>query len=245
MKTFISKTTLLVTSLLLASAALNAAEVTISGAGSVARLLTSKKADIETKSGQTLTIKSKNTLIGIKDLIGGDANLAIISGPDKAVYKYAGLADDMAASLKATVFHQDKLAFIVNPANPVSSLTKEQLISIFTGKTTNWKDVGGTDLAIRVLVVEKSNGFRLSADAALWGDDPLSGAQVSNKSSDVIPAVSHSPETISCIASTDVAPSVKVIGSPEIAIDMSFVSKGEPTAEEKAVIDAARSIFMK
>ena len=38
--------------------------------------------------------------------------------------------------------------FIVNENNPVQSLTRQQLKDIYAGKITNWKDVGGDDLAI-------------------------------------------------------------------------------------------------
>jgi len=47
---------------------------------------------------------------------------------------------------------------IVNPANKVSQLTREQLEAIFTGKTTNWKEVGGDDLEIVIYSRESSSG---------------------------------------------------------------------------------------
>lgn len=50
----------------------------------------------------------------------------------------------------------DALAVIVNPANPVNQLTVDQLADIFTGRITNWKDVGGNDQSI-VLVSRESN----------------------------------------------------------------------------------------
>ena len=43
---------------------------------------------------------------------------------------------------------RDALVFIVNEENPVKSLTRQQLKDIYAGKITNWKDVGGDDLAI-------------------------------------------------------------------------------------------------
>ena len=45
----------------------------------------------------------------------------------------------------------DGIAVIVNPNNPVSDLTKEQIADIFTGKITNWKDLGGADKTIYVV----------------------------------------------------------------------------------------------
>ena len=50
----------------------------------------------------------------------------------------------------------DAVAVIVNKSNPVSELTIEQLSDIFSGRITNWKDVGGTDAGI-VLVSRESN----------------------------------------------------------------------------------------
>jgi phosphate transport system substrate-binding protein len=50
----------------------------------------------------------------------------------------------------------DALAVIVNPDNPVDQLTIQQLSDIFTGRITNWRDVGGRDADI-VLVSRESN----------------------------------------------------------------------------------------
>ena len=50
----------------------------------------------------------------------------------------------------------DALAVIVNPENPVNQLTIDQIADIFTGRITNWKDVGGNDLDI-VLVSRETN----------------------------------------------------------------------------------------
>ena len=52
----------------------------------------------------------------------------------------------------------DGLAVVVNPANPISQLTLEQLADIFTGKIMNWKEVGGEDLKIVVLSREVNSG---------------------------------------------------------------------------------------
>lgn len=52
----------------------------------------------------------------------------------------------------------DGLAVVVNPANPVTQLTMEQLRSIFIGETTNWKQVGGNDAKIVVLSRESNSG---------------------------------------------------------------------------------------
>ena len=52
------------------------------------------------------------------------------------------------AQLEQKPIGRDALVFIVNENNPVQSLTRQQLKDIYAGKITNWKDVGGDDLAI-------------------------------------------------------------------------------------------------
>jgi hypothetical protein len=45
------------------------------------------------------------------------------------------------------------LTLIMNPSNPVSELTMEQIRKIYTGEYTNWNQVGGPDMAIKVMTV--------------------------------------------------------------------------------------------
>lgn len=52
----------------------------------------------------------------------------------------------------------DALAIIVNPANPVSQLTIDQLANIYTGRITNWREVGGNDAPIVLLSRETNSG---------------------------------------------------------------------------------------
>lgn len=52
----------------------------------------------------------------------------------------------------------DALAVIVNPENPVNELTIPQLADIYTGRITNWKEVGGHDAAIVLLSRESNSG---------------------------------------------------------------------------------------
>jgi phosphate transport system substrate-binding protein len=52
----------------------------------------------------------------------------------------------------------DALAIIVNPSNPVSQLTIDQLADIYTGRITNWQEVGGHDAPIILLSRETNSG---------------------------------------------------------------------------------------
>ncbi len=53
---------------------------------------------------------------------------------------------------------RDGVAVIVHKDNPVRTLGDRQLIDIFTGKVTNWAQVGGRDASIQVLAGEASRG---------------------------------------------------------------------------------------
>ena len=62
--------------------------------------------------------------------------------------------------LWSTVITKDGLAIIVNPENPVDSLTIEQLRGIYTGAYNNWSQLGGRDARIHVIAREEGSGTR-------------------------------------------------------------------------------------
>lgn len=55
----------------------------------------------------------------------------------------------------------DAIAVVVNPSNPVSALTIDQLSNIFTGKITRWHEVGGEDRPIVLLSRESNSGTHI------------------------------------------------------------------------------------
>jgi len=58
---------------------------------------------------------------------------------------------------------------IVNAANPVNALTKEQVRQLFAGLITNWKQVGGEDLDVKVFVREANAATRSSFESYFFG----------------------------------------------------------------------------
>jgi phosphate transport system substrate-binding protein len=61
----------------------------------------------------------------------------------------------------------DGLSVIVNHANPLADISREQLYDIYKGKITNWKQLGGKDLPIAVVTREQSSGSRASFESLL------------------------------------------------------------------------------
>ena len=71
---------------------------------------------------------------------------------------------------------RDALVFIVNKDNPVESLTKEQLIGIYTGTITNWSEVGGADEEIMVFSRPETSGSQTMMRTLLLGDADMADA---------------------------------------------------------------------
>ena len=86
--------------------------------------------------------------------------------------KFAGLGLEASEVIVA----YDALAVVVNPSNPVDSLTREQLEAIFRGKITNWKEVGGEDRKIVVYSRETSSGtYEFFKESVLDNKNYMSG----------------------------------------------------------------------
>jgi phosphate transport system substrate-binding protein len=132
---------------LLIPALATAAGITYGGSSTIADTVLKGGAikAFEAKSGVQITIgDTSGTGKGLKELAAGRLDLAGAGRTLNAEEKKAGL-------LGVTVGY-DGLAVYVNKANPVKDLSKEQLKDILTGKVTSWKQVGGKDVKIAVLV---------------------------------------------------------------------------------------------
>ena len=91
---------------------------------------------------------------------------------------------------------------IANKEGPgtVTNLTRDQLISIFNGTTTNWKDVGGTDQEIVLINRAKGSGTRSQMGKFLFGGDDAkfaTGASEEDNSETVRQTVAQTPGAVS------------------------------------------------
>jgi phosphate transport system substrate-binding protein len=60
---------------------------------------------------------------------------------------------------------------VTNPANPIGSLTTEQVQQIYSGQVTNWNQVGGPDLSITVVSRSEGSGTRSVFEDRIFGDN--------------------------------------------------------------------------
>lgn len=120
--------------------------------------LTQKEAEIfgNKNKDSRITVTGGGSGIGFTALIDENTDIAMASRKIKLDERMA--LEKAGKDFKEVIIAHDALAVIVNPSNSVNQLTREQLEGIFTGKTNNWKDLGGEDLKIVVYSRESSSG---------------------------------------------------------------------------------------
>ncbi len=111
---------------------------------------------IEEHPSQEVIVTGGGTGVGIASLMENTTDMAMASRRIKFGERMRFAEEGLEA--KEVIVAYDALAVVVNPLNPVDSLTREQLEAIFRGKITNWKEVGGDDMKIVVYSRETSSG---------------------------------------------------------------------------------------
>lgn len=143
------------------------------------------------------------------------------------------------------------MAPVVNKDVNVKNLSKQQLIDIFTGKITNWNEVGGTDE--KISVINRASGSGTRATFEKWGLDGASTiqAQEQDSSGTVRQIVAQTPGAISYLAFSYLDSSIQALSLDDVeptaenVADNSWkiwsyehmYTKGEPDANVKAFLD--------
>jgi phosphate transport system substrate-binding protein len=83
-------------------------------------------------------------------------------------------ADELGVTLIETSIALDAFVFVVNPNNPVKSLTVKQVQDIYTGEITNWKQVGGSDEVIKPFVRPSNSGSQEVMETLVMKDLEIS-----------------------------------------------------------------------
>ncbi|MEN6379329.1 MAG: phosphate ABC transporter substrate-binding protein [Methanofastidiosum sp.] len=159
--------------------------------------------------------------------------------------------------MKVTVVAGDGIALIVNPSNTVSSLTLAQVKDIYSGKITNWSQVGGTSGGIVVVGRDAASGTReFFWEYVMGKGDFAKGMLEKNSNGAVKQTIVQTPGAIGYVGlgyidadvkalrikldnGTQVAASVSNVinGSYPISRSLYFLTKGEPKGLSKAFTD--------
>ncbi len=129
-----------------------------------------------------ISVRGGGSGVGVNSLIAKKCDIAMASRSikDSELQKAASNG----VQPKAYVIAMDGIAVVVNPSNPVRSLSKSQVKNIFTGKISNWKEVGGNDEKIIVVSRDSASGtFEAFGELALNKEKVRSDAlmQASNQ----------------------------------------------------------------
>jgi phosphate transport system substrate-binding protein len=198
--------------------------------------------------GVKVVIQGGGTAVGIKAANDGTVDIGAASRE---------LTKDDPALVKAIIC-KDGIGIIVNPANKVSDLTKAQIIDIFSGKITNWNQVGGDNKDIHVAAREEGSGTRTAFQDLVMGKDAsgnpvsiLKSAILQNSSGAILQVVKSDAQSISFDSFGYLDPSVKAlsIGGAAASVDnarngtypivrpLYFLTKTQPAGIIKAFLD--------
>jgi phosphate transport system substrate-binding protein len=199
---------------------------------------------------------------GIAALIGGTTDIAQASRNMEP--KEIEQARKNGVDPKEIHVANDGITLVVNPANPVNKLTRQQLSDIYTGKIKNWKEVGGDDLKIVALSRERNSGTHVFflEHVVKMGDSKNKNEFAPSilmmpSSQAIIEEVNSNPSAIGYVGlgyltakekalavanakgSAYVVPSVKTVLSKQYPISRSllFYTNGEPSGEVKSFVD--------
>ena len=195
-------------------------------------------------SGVTFTYNPTGSGSGIQAVSEGRCDIGLSSRALKDEEKANGLT--------GTVVALDGIAVIVNPENPVSDLTTEQIASIYTGEITNWKDVGGNDAEIVLIGREAGSGTRDGFESITGTTDACQYRQELTSTGDVITTVSQNPDAIGYASLSAVKDTVKALTVGGVAPTEDTVKDGSyviqrpfvlVTKEGAKLSDAAQKFF--
>jgi len=147
-------------------------------------------------SGTVIQVTGGGSGTGIAALINGTTDIAQSSRPIKS-----SEAEQVKAKFGVEVIETpvalDGLAVYVHSSNPVNELSLAQLKAIYTGRITNWKDVGGPDLPIVLYSRENNSGtYVYFKEHVLENVDFAPTAQTLPGTAAVINAVAKDPKAI-------------------------------------------------
>lgn len=113
--------------------------------------------------------------------------------------------------LTETVLAYDGIAMVVHPDNPVEDLSLKQIADIYTGRITNWKEVGGADAEIVLIGREAGSGTRDGFESVTGTKENCLYRQELTATGDVITTVSRNPGAIGYASLSALNDSVKAL----------------------------------
>lgn len=235
----------------LGAPALAAQDIVINGSTTVLPVMQkAAEAFMASHPGVAVSISGGGSGNGIKALIDKQCHLAMSSRDIKE--KEAAAAAKNSVKPVRTAIAVDAIVPVAHPANPVCELSAEQLKDIFTGKITNWKELGGEDAKIVPVSRDTSSGtFECWEELIMRKERVTPAALMQASNGAVVQVVSNNKNAVGYIGLGYLDPSTKalrvngVTADAETALskkwpiarELYIFTDGEPAGEVKKLMD--------
>lgn len=140
---------------------------------------------------------------GVEAVLNGTADIGNASRNLKDEEKEKGAVENIVAI--------DGIAVVVDPANAVEDLSKQQLSDIYSGKINNWKDVGGADAPVVVVGREAGSGTRSAFEEILKLEDACKYSNELDSTGAVMAKVASTPGAVGYVSLDVVDDTVKAL----------------------------------
>jgi phosphate transport system substrate-binding protein len=211
------------------------------GAAPTENVLKPIKIAFEKVAGLDLAIISSGPKQAFIDLDRGtvDAAAAGLSIDDwMTLLKKEGVTVADPAAYKPVTIGKDRVIVIVHKSNTIAKLNKEQLTGIFTGKFSNWKDVGGSDAPILVVWGGLTQGTNsMFVKNIMDGAKPTTEVIGVSTAEEIRQNVSVNPEAIGFGPQAILNETVRSPETPEVARSITLITKGAPSAKVQKLLD--------
>ena len=176
--------------------------------------------------GVNITVGESGSGNGAKSLVNGMCDVATMSRFMKNEEFKAAVAKGVYPV--GTVVAIDGLAIVVHPSSPVQGLTIEQIRNIYTGRITNWKEVGGPNVAIVVISRDTNSGTYESFESLVMNKQKISDkAEYVGSSGAIRARVQSTPAAIGYVGLGFVDKTVKALKVNGVVPDNATVISGE------------------
>lgn len=216
----------------------------IGGSTSIASVINPVKAHFEKATGITLNATAAGSKIALQKLDAGESDVAtaghtfeeLMASVKKANMTLKNSPDKFTVIKLA---EPTNYAVVVNPANPVSRLSREQIEGIFTGKIVNWKDVGGNNSPILCVVSTLSPGTNEAFQKTFLGGKKISVEYLdASSANDLRQTVASNPDAIGFLAEALIDGSVKKVETLTMkSAPIILLTVGMPSPKVQKLID--------
>ncbi|HAS52760.1 MAG TPA: phosphate-binding protein [Nitrospiraceae bacterium] len=225
----------------------NASAVDLTYAGSVTVLegvMKEAATAFEKKTGLKIGLAGGGSGAGVKTTQAGMVDIGGVSRDLKN--------EEAAQGLVASTIGYGAVGVVANKAIPIDNLTSEQVKDIMTGKVTNWKQGGGPDLPIKIVISTPGCACREEFQELALKKEPYVHSAIVSPMKTLSDTVQNTPGAIGPLATAvidtakvkiikidGIAPTPENVKSKKykMARQVNLVTKGAPAGNAKKFID--------